>query len=149
MKLRIYLDTSVFSAYGDERTPERMLETREFWSRVSDFEGSTSTLVRAEIERTPDVRRRAKMLELVGLTACMEIGDEMHELARKYVERGIFGPAMYSDALHVAIAVLTRQDILVSWNFKHLVNRRKRAQVNEVNVLLGLPTIEILAPSEL
>ncbi len=52
------------------------------------------------------------------------------------------------DALHVAVAVVTRQDIFVSWNFRHLVNRRRRALVNEVNVLMSHPPIEILAPPE-
>ena len=54
-----------------------------------------------------------------------------------------------NDALHVAAAVLTRQDVLLSWNFKHLVNRRRRAQINEENISLGLPTIEIVAPPEI
>jgi len=45
--------------------------------------------------------------------------------------------------------VLTRQDVLLSRNFKHLVNRRRRAQVNEVNVSLSLPMIEVLAPPEI
>lgn len=56
---------------------------------------------------------------------------------------------MNTDARHLVIAVLSRQDVLLSWNFHHLANRRRRAQVNEVNVLRGLPTIEILAPPEL
>jgi hypothetical protein len=38
--------------------------------------------------------------------------------------------------------------ILVSWNFRHLVNRRRRALINEVNALMGHPGIEILAPPE-
>lgn len=53
------------------------------------------------------------------------------------------------DALHVTVAVVSRQDVLVSWNFRHLVNRRRRALINEVNILLGFPTIEIVAPPEL
>jgi hypothetical protein len=48
----------------------------------------------------------------------------------------------------VPAAVLTRQDILVSWNFKHLVNRRRRALINDLNVAGNLPTIEIVAPPE-
>jgi hypothetical protein len=55
---------------------------------------------------------------------------------------------MLNDALHVAAAVLTRQDILVSWNFKHLVNRRRRARINDVNITLSLSMLEILAPPE-
>jgi len=55
---------------------------------------------------------------------------------------------MYNDALHVAAAVLTRQDVLLSWNFKHLVNRRRRARINEYNISVGLPAVEIVAPPE-
>ncbi len=51
MKLRVYLDTSVLSAYFDERTPDRMVETRVFWVRLSEFEVSTSTLVRRRSSR--------------------------------------------------------------------------------------------------
>lgn len=54
MKLRVYLDTSVVSAYFDERTPDRMAETRNCWVKLSDFEVFTSTLVREEIKQTID-----------------------------------------------------------------------------------------------
>jgi hypothetical protein len=64
-------------------------------------------------------------------------------------ERGVFSPATLDDALHVALAVVSRRDVLVSWNFRHLVNRRRRALINEVNIQLGFPTIEIVAPPEL
>jgi hypothetical protein len=74
---------------------------------------------------------------------------EMKELARQYVEAGVFTAVMMNDAVHVAAAVLTRQDILLSWNFKHLVNRVRRAKINQVNVSQGLPTIEIIAPPEI
>jgi hypothetical protein len=44
---------------------------------------------------------------------------------------------------------LTQQDVLLSWNFRHLVNRRRRAQINDVNISLSLPTIDIVAPPEI
>ena len=56
---------------------------------------------------------------------------------------------MYNDAVHVAAATLTRQDVLVSWNFRHLVNRRRRAMVWSVNTTAGFPAIDILSPPEL
>lgn len=77
------------------------------------------------------------------------MNTEMKNLAHSYIAAGVFTLTMFNDALHVAAAVLTRQDVLLSWNFKHLVNRRKRAKVNEVYISLGLPTIEILAPPEI
>ncbi len=77
------------------------------------------------------------------------VTEEMKALARRYIEEGVFSPVTFNDALHVAAAILTRQDVLLSWNFKHLVNRRRRAKVNDLNVSEGLPTIEIVAPPEI
>ena len=149
MKTRVYLDTSVVSAYHDERAIVRMSETQEFWGRLGEFEVSVSSLVREEIEQTADPERLKAMLQLLENVTVEPITDEMRGLAQAYVENGVFGESLFSDALHVAVAVLTRQDILVSWNFKHLVNRRKRAQIDQVNISRALPTIEIVAPSEL
>ncbi len=78
----------------------------------------------------------------------LRIEEGARRLAQEYVRRGVFSAATMEDALHVAVAVVSRQDMLVSWNFRHLVNRRRRALINEANVLSGYPTIEILAPPE-
>jgi hypothetical protein len=81
-----------------------------------------------------------------------EIGEETGRQLRGFprdITQGVFTAAMLNDAFHVAAAVVTRQDVLLSWNFRHLVNRRRRARVNEVNVEAGLPILEILAPPEL
>ncbi|MEK7794111.1 MAG: hypothetical protein AAB353_06260 [Candidatus Hydrogenedentota bacterium] len=72
----------------------------------------------------------------------------MFDLAQAYVHRGAFSPASMDDATHVAAAAIGNFDIIVSWNFKHLVNRRRRAMVAAVNIDLGFPSIEILAPPE-
>ena len=149
MKLRIYLDTSIFSAYFDDRAPDRRVQTKEFWARIAAFEASTSELTREELEKTPDAARRTKLLKLLESLTLHPVTEEMKRLTQNYVKAVVFTPAMLNDAVHVAAAVLTRQDILLSWNFKHMVNRTRRAKVNEVNISLGLPSIEIIAPPEI
>lgn len=149
MALRVYLDTSVFSAYYDEAISDRRAQTEDFWRRRSDFELSTSAIAREELEQTPDPARRMQLLELVEGVTVHAVTDMMRSLAKSYIASGVFTEVMYNDAVHVAAAVLTRQDVLVSWNFRHLVNRRRRAQINEVNISLALPTLEIVAPPEL
>ena len=148
MKPRIYLDTSVISAYVDERLPERQRATIEFWGRLSEFEVAISDLAVAEIRETEDMEQRAKMNQLVHGFIELAIVEEARTLAQEYIRRGVFSVATADDALHVAVAVVSRQDIVVSWNFRHLVNRRRRALINEVNILLGFPRNEILAPPE-
>lgn len=149
MKLRVYLDTSVLSALDDDRAPERRRETEEFWARLGDFDPSTSEVTCDEIAATPNAGKRARLEALLKECRVFAVTEEMRQLADRYVRADAFAPVMLEDAVHVAAAVLTRQDVLLSWNFRHLVNRRRRAKVNDINVALGLPTIEILPPPEL
>lgn len=148
MRLHLYLDTSVISAYFDVRRPERQAETRAFWRQLSEFHVSISDLTEAELRATADERLQREMVELVRPFGIIRLDAEMQDLARYYVDRGTFTAATMNDALHVACAVVTRQDLLVSWNFRHLVNRRRRAMINEANISRGYPTIEIVAPPE-
>jgi hypothetical protein len=53
------------------------------------------------------------------------------------------------DARHVAICTVHRVDHLVSWNFKHLVNVRRAAGFNAVNLLQGYAPVSIINPKEL
>ena len=148
MKQRLYLDTSVISVLDDDRSPERRDMTREFWSRLHEFEASTSDVARKEILATRDANRRASMLSWLDDLILVSVSAEAEELASRYLAARIFPPGVADDALHVAIAVLGRHDILVSWNFKHLVNQRRRAMIDSLNLSLGLPTIRILPPPE-
>jgi predicted nucleic acid-binding protein len=149
MKLKLYLDTSVFSAYFDDRAPDRQAQTVEFWERLTDFDACTSQLAQEELDNTPNADRRKRLLELLDKLTVHSVTPEMKKLAECYIRAGVFTAIMMNDAVHVAAAVLTRQDILLSWNFKHLVNRVRRAKINQVNVSQGLPTIEIIAPPEI
>jgi predicted nucleic acid-binding protein len=148
MKLRIYLDTSVFSAYCDMRYLDRKTETEQFLKKLDTFEASTSEIAQSEISRTPNAKLKKKMVQLLKRVTLIPITQDMKSLAQHYLDANIFTTTMYNDALHVAAAVMARQDVLLSWNFKHLVNRRRRALVNQLNISKGLPTIEIVAPPE-
>jgi predicted nucleic acid-binding protein len=149
MKLKLYLDTSVFSAYLDDRAPDRRAQTVEFWERLAAFDVCTSEVAREELDKTPNADRRKRLLRLLDGLTLHAVTEEMKQLSERYVQAGVFTAIMMNDSVHVAAAVLTRQDILLSWNFKHLVNRVRRAKINQVNISQGLPTIEIIAPPEI
>ena len=149
MKLKIYLDTSILSCLLDERTPERMAETKAFWARLSYFESFTSELTQEELLATPEMKKRKQLVGLLKDLEILLVTDDARELARRYVEHQVFTPKVFNDALHVAIAVQSNQNLIVSWNFKHLVNRTRRARINALNASLGLPPIEIASPLEL
>ncbi len=61
---------------------------------------------------------------------------------------GALGQASMADALHVAAATVARADIILSWNFKHIVNYARIQKFNGVNALKGYPNIAIHSPRE-
>ncbi len=149
MKLRVYLDTSVLSALFDTRMPERQLLTQEFWVKRTEFELGTSDVCCREIGQVRKIELRTQLETAISEIEVKLVNDEIRELANNYIVDGAFSPAMIDDALHVASAVYHRYDVLLSWNFRHLVNRRRRAAVMAVNAANGIPAIDILAPPEL
>jgi predicted nucleic acid-binding protein len=113
VKLRVYIDTSVVSAYVDDRLPERRRSTVEFWSRLAEYEVAISELTKAEIEATGDRELRAEMARLAQPFSVLVIDEEARRLAHEYVRRGVFSPGTIEDALHVAVAVVSRQEMVV------------------------------------
>ena len=76
------------------------------------------------------------------------VTDEMDELAEKYMQEKIVTDKYYDDALHIAIATVMKIDVLVSWNFKHIVNYDKIIKFNGVNISEGYSHLEIRTPRE-
>jgi len=55
----------------------------------------------------------------------------------------------FNDCIHIALATMYKVDILVSWNFKHIVNVYKIRGYNSVNLRLGFQQLEIRSPKEI
>lgn len=70
-------------------------------------------------------------------------------LADTYILDKVVGKTSRNDCLHIGIATSSRVDILVSWNFKHIVNIYRIRGYNAVNIKLGFPTLEIRSPKDI
>ncbi len=149
MKLRVYIETSVISAYFDARTPERMAQTRFFWKILNTYEPVISQHVRDELSGIKESELKYKILKLVEDLSILAETAETLKLAKEYISKKIFPEKYLDDALHQAIATVNGCHILVSWNFQHLVKRKTRIEANLVNSQLGYSTIDINAPPEL
>jgi hypothetical protein len=76
------------------------------------------------------------------------VNDDMLKLAEKYMEQKIVSGNYYGDALHIAVATVIGVDVLVSWNFKHIVNLDRIKSFNSVNLKEGYSILEIRTPRE-
>ena len=74
---------------------------------------------------------------------------EVTALAQAYMDANILGKSSLADALHVATATVAGADLILSWNFRHIVNYDRIHKYNGVNALKGYPPIEIHSPLEI
>jgi predicted nucleic acid-binding protein len=143
---RVYADTSVFGGVFDEEFAE---PSRAFFELVRQgrFRLVISPVVEAELQTAPAQVRA--LLEEVGALA--EVGQETEEAVRlqqAYLGAGIVTPRSATDALHVAQATVAGCAMIVSWNFRHIVNYRLIPMYNAVNTLHQYGPIAIHSPLE-
>ena len=50
-KLKVFLDTSVYSAMLDDRDPTRQTQTQDFWKNIDDYELFYSQINTEEIDQ--------------------------------------------------------------------------------------------------
>jgi predicted nucleic acid-binding protein len=146
-KLHIYVDTSVIGGCEDE---EFSAVSRRLWLRFRTGECMLviSDLTVQEIEAAPaHVRRHLEDIP-ASHQVQVALSTEVEELADAYVAHGVVGPGSLADALHVALATVSGVDVLVSWNFKHIVNLGRIRLFNAVNLEQGYGLIEIRTPKE-
>ena len=107
-----------------------------------------SSLTIQELAAAPaEVRRRLAAVPEIHIET-LQLDAQAKELAEAYVAAGVLGATMRADAQHIAIATIGRVDVLVSWNFKHIVNLQRIHGYNSVNLRRGYPMIEIRTPRE-
>ena len=144
--MKVYADTSVFGGVFDQEFSD---PSRRFFDEVEtgQFVLVTSAVVEAEIEPAPE-QVKAFFAKYAEWAAIAEVTEEVLELRSRYIQLGVVAETSLDDALHVAIATVSGCDLIVSWNFKHIVHFDKIPKYNAVNMLHGYGHIGIFSPLE-
>ena len=146
-KEKIYLDTSVPSAYYDNREPFRMELTRAWWKEeLNKYEVFISAVTKTEIGRTQDEEKKRQLLELIKDFFVLDITKEVEDLAEGYIKQGIISRTYAPDALHIAIVSTNKIDYLVTWNIRHLAGIHKGKRIKLFNTSAGIFVPEIVTP---
>lgn len=146
--LRIYVDTSVFGGVLDEEfhAASRGLIERAIQGRVLFL---LSDLAVEELADAPQgVKDAVSSIPRQNMER-VPLGAEARSLAAAYMTARVVPAASEGDALHVAAATVAGANLIVSWNFKHIVNYRRIQLFNSVNLAMGYPLIDIRSPLEL
>ncbi len=148
MKQRFYFDTSVFGGIYDIEFEE---ETLQLFERVKlgKIICMYSDLTESELLKAPkNIRTYFKNLPKENIERVI-VNAEIIDLATKYIEEKVVGKTSFDDCLHIATATLNKADILVSWNFKHIVNVYRIRGYNSINLRMNYLSLEIRSPKEI
>jgi len=147
-RMRVYIDASVLGGYYDDEFAE---STKAFIAALLAGKATaliSDTLV-GELVDAPE--RVQDVLDRVRAGDCERLGlpEQAEELRDAYLAAGVLTPKWADDALHVAHACVARADVIVSWNFRHLVNPLRIRRFNGVNAAQGYGPIVIMTPKDL
>ena len=144
-KISLYLDTSVIGGYYDD---EFMRDTRLLFQKIKDgkYNVYISNLTIKELEDAPEIVRNV-LNDIEYKT--ISVLPEYEELADEYIKEKVVGATSRDDCVHIATATINNVDVLVSWNFKHIVNIDRIKGYNLINMKNGYKQLEIRSPKEL
>ena len=146
-RYRIYIDTSFIGGCFDIEF--------EKWSNIlfNEFLAGkkiavVSDVMLEELSKAPNwISDKIKELSSDNYELVYQ-NSEAIELAQKYIDSKAIPGKCREDALHIALATVNNVDLLVSWNFKHIVNFDRILKYNSVNIVNGYKIVEIRSPKE-
>lgn len=147
MKQRIYIDTSVVGGFFDEEFKET---TISLFNKLKNEEIKfvISDLLETELLNAPSHIGRLLLNYPTESFERVELTTEIMELADRYIYEKVVGKTSLADCRHIALATIYKVDLLVSWNFRHMVNLDRIKGYNSVNLNLGYKAIEIRTPKD-
>jgi predicted nucleic acid-binding protein len=148
MKQKYYIDTSVFGGYFDE---EFETITKFLFNSIIEERNIIpySELTENELENAPQKVKDFIIGLPKNLIEFLEISSEAIDLADKYISENVVGKTSRNDCIHIALATLYKADVLISWNFRHIVNFRRIRGYNSENLKFGYAMLEIRSPQEM
>jgi predicted nucleic acid-binding protein len=148
---KIYFDTNVFNQLFADDRPDWKEATERLWEflQKSVHKLFISPVVLEEIDAAQE-EKRGRLYEKMALLnpEVLEDTDDVTRLADEYIKEGILSEKWKNDCLHIAYAVFHKCDVIISYNFKHLINPKRLNRINEVNSACGYGMIAILTASD-
>jgi predicted nucleic acid-binding protein len=144
---KVYLDSSVIGGVFDEEFSEGSRQLFEEFNKGL-YIPVISEIVYNELQYAPK-KVKENFDKFSDIVEYLDLNEEAIELSKIYLTEGKFSDRLKNDTLHIAIESINKIDILVSWNFKDIVNLNRIQIYNAVNLKNGYSQIEIRNPREI
>ena len=158
MKLKLYLEISVFGFYFDKiaYNEEKKESTVKMFELIKEsiYEGYISGVTLKEINNVPE-KYQKDFLSLINKynLEIIDYSDSDKEnieyLTNLLVSSKIVPEDMIDDALHISSYIFSSSNYLISWNCKHITNAKVLREVKSLLLKEGInKNIEIYTPME-
>ena len=152
-RIKVYLDTSVISYLDQQDTPEKMQETREAWGliKAGRYEIFISDVVLRELNDCKEETKRKMLFSHLSEIKynLITVDESTVALAEKIIDNGVLKKKNLDDCQHISAAILSNCDIIISWNFKHIVNVKTIRGIKVITTVEGYKDLLIYPPSAL
>ncbi len=151
-KLKVYLDTSVVSYLQQEDAPEKTGITLNLWEKFKTgiYDIFISQMLIVEVNNCDEPKRTfllRKLNEIIYNN--LQLKSSTYGLANEIIKLGILTQKSIEDCQHIAVAIENDCDVIISWNFKHMVNIKTVKGIRAITNLKGYKAIEIMTPETL
>ena len=149
-KLRLYLETSAISYLDQQDVPLLMAETHKLLEliKIGIYDAIISNVTIDEINRCDEDKRSILFGYISEIEyAFITIDSRGMEIASRFIDLGVLRQKSFNDCQHIAAAIASGCDAIVSWNFKHIVNHKTMMGVKAVTALEGYDDLLIYTPS--
>jgi len=151
-KLKVYLDTSVVSYLMQVDAPEKTGITLNLWEKFKTgvYDIFISQMLIVEVNNCDEPKRTFLLEKLNEIKyKNLQLKNSTYDLANEIIKLGILTQKSIEDCQHIAVAIENDCDVIISWNFKHMVNIRTVKGIRAITNLKGYKTIEIMTPETL
>ena len=150
-RLRIYIETSAIGHLDEPTSPKEMADMLMLWEKIKqgDYDVVISSVTLTEITNNQTIGKVNTQLRFLSEISyeMFELNEQAEHIADLVKQSGLLTPdKQENDRLHIGCAVISESDVLVSLNFKHLVNVRTINRVREITIAEGYKNILIMPP---
>lgn len=149
-KLKIYLDTSVISHLQQDDVPDKMNDTLKLWEEIKQgkYDVYISDVTLDEIMKCHEPKRTLLLQRLNDIEyTLLNVNSEIYDVAQKFIDNNILTDKSFDDCRYIACSIVNECDIIVSWNFKHIVNYKTIRGVKLVSLITGYDAVAIYSPT--
>jgi predicted nucleic acid-binding protein len=148
---KLFIETSVFNFYFEGKQGQKQKDAIRLFEEIAKgrYEAYTSQAVIDEIkDASREKSEKMSALSQKYIKGLIFPQSEAARMADIYVKKGIVPSKYENDALHIATAVVSNFDFVVSYNQGHIVKTKTMIGTGLTNLREGYRQIGLSTPTE-